>query len=75
MIVRTSILGSIIVNILLVLGLVILTGEMQERGQTYNLLATRVAAGLLCVAAVVLLIPVRFLSLSWVFYSQLTRLA
>jgi Ca2+:H+ antiporter len=74
MIVRTSILGSIIVNILLVLGLVVLTGEMQERGQTYNLLATQVAAGLLCLAAVILLVPVRSEVCPGV-YSQLTRLA
>ncbi|KAL5379311.1 hypothetical protein DPSP01_008583 [Paraphaeosphaeria sporulosa] len=47
-IVRTSLLGSIIVNMLLVLGLSILAGEIQMRGQSYNVLATRVAAGLLC---------------------------
>jgi hypothetical protein len=58
MIVRTSLLGSIIVNMLLVLGLAIFTGELQERGQGYNVLATRVAAGLLCLTTVSLLVPV-----------------
>ncbi|KAF2451165.1 hypothetical protein P171DRAFT_346726, partial [Karstenula rhodostoma CBS 690.94] len=56
-IVRTSLLGSIIVNMLLVLGLSILAGEIQLRGQSYNVLATRVAAGLLCLTTVSLLVP------------------
>ncbi|KAF1358100.1 hypothetical protein EJ07DRAFT_167099 [Lizonia empirigonia] len=56
-IVRTSLIGSIVVNILLVLGLAILTGEGRERGQVYNVLATRVAAGLLCLTTVTLLVP------------------
>ncbi|KAF9692481.1 hypothetical protein EKO04_009659 [Ascochyta lentis] len=56
-IVRTSLLGSIVVNILLVLGLAILTGEGRERGQVYNVLATRVAAGLLSLTTVSLLVP------------------
>ncbi|KAF2630560.1 hypothetical protein BU25DRAFT_488735 [Macroventuria anomochaeta] len=55
-IVRTSLLGSIVVNILLVLGLAILTGEGRERRQVYNVLATRVAAGLLCLTTVSLLV-------------------
>lgn len=50
-----------IVNILLVLGLAICVGEVQERGQTYNVLATRVAAGLLCLATFSLLVPVSVL--------------
>jgi len=62
MIVRTSLLGSIIVNMLLVLGLAIFTGELQQRGQAYNVLATRVAAGLLCLTTVSLLVPVSFQS-------------
>ncbi|PSN65438.1 hypothetical protein BS50DRAFT_58526 [Corynespora cassiicola Philippines] len=57
MIVRTSLLGSIVVNNLLVLGLAILAGESQERSQFYNVLATRVAAGLLCLTTVSLLVP------------------
>ncbi|KAH7132384.1 Sodium/calcium exchanger protein-domain-containing protein [Dendryphion nanum] len=57
MIVRTSLLGSIIVNILLVLGLAIMTGELRQRGQVYNVLATRVAAGLLCLTTISLLVP------------------
>ncbi|KZM21143.1 uncharacterized protein EKO05_0008116 [Ascochyta rabiei] len=56
-IVRTSLLGSIVVNILLVLGLAILIGEGRERGQVYNVLATRVAAGLLSLTTVSLLVP------------------
>ncbi|KAJ4339122.1 hypothetical protein N0V95_007874 [Ascochyta clinopodiicola] len=61
-IVRTSLLGSIVVNILLVLGLAILTGEGRERGQVYNVLATRVAAGLLSLTTVSLLVPMTMLS-------------
>lgn len=57
-IVRTSLLGSIVVNMLLVLGLAILTGEASERSQTYNVLATRVSAGLLWLTTVSLLVPV-----------------
>lgn len=57
-VVRTSLLGSIVVNILLVLGLAILIGEGQERGQTYNVIATRVAAGLFCLTTVSMLVPV-----------------
>ncbi|KAF1993793.1 calcium/proton exchanger [Amniculicola lignicola CBS 123094] len=57
MIVRTSLLGSIIANILLVLGLAIFTGEFQLRGQTYNVLATRVATCLMGMATISLLIP------------------
>ena len=63
MIVRMSLLGSIIVNILLVLGLAIMTGEVQQKGQSYNVLATRVAAGLLCLTTISLLVPVRSISL------------
>jgi Ca2+:H+ antiporter len=62
MIVRTSLLGSIIINILLVLGLAIFAGEYQQHGQTYNVFATRVAAGLLCLTKTSLLIPVRLIS-------------
>ena len=58
MIVRTSLLGSIIVNILLVLGVAILTGEFQLRGQRYSIFATRIAAGLLSLTTVGLLVPV-----------------
>lgn len=57
-IVRTSLLGSIVVNMLLVLGLAILVGEACERSQVYNILATRVAAGLLFLTTVSLLFPV-----------------
>jgi calcium/proton exchanger cax len=57
-IVRTSLLGSIIVNLLLVLGLAIITGELKQRGQRYSIFATRVAATLLCLTTVSLLIPV-----------------
>jgi Ca2+:H+ antiporter len=57
-IVRTSLLGSIVVNMLLVLGFAILVGEACERSQVYNVLATRVAAGLLCLTTVSLLVPV-----------------
>ncbi|KAF3044623.1 hypothetical protein E8E12_005325 [Didymella heteroderae] len=56
-IVRTSLLGSLVVNMLLVLGLAILVGEACERSQVYNVLATRVAAGLLCFTTVSLLVP------------------
>lgn len=58
-IVRTSLLGSIMVNQLLVLGLAIITGEMQQRGQQYSIFPTRIAAALLCLTTVSLLVPVR----------------
>jgi Ca2+:H+ antiporter len=58
MIVRTSLLGSIIVNILLVLGVAIITGEFQLRGQRYSIFATRIAAALLGLTTVSLLVPV-----------------
>lgn len=58
MIARTSLLGSIIVNMLLVLGLSILTGEAQQRGQIYDVYATRIAAGLFCLTTVSMLMPV-----------------
>lgn len=57
-IVRTSLLGSIVVNMLLVLGLAILTSETCEKNQPYNVLATRVAAALLCLTTVSLIFPV-----------------
>jgi Ca2+:H+ antiporter len=57
MIVRTSLLRSIIVNLLLVFGLAIVTGEAQQRGQAYNILATRMAAGTLCLTTILLLVP------------------
>jgi len=56
-IVRTSLLGSIVVNMLLVLGLAILTSETCEKNQSYNVLATRVAAALLCLTTVSLIFP------------------
>ncbi|OSS49077.1 hypothetical protein B5807_05413 [Epicoccum nigrum] len=56
-IVRTSLLGSIIVNMLLVLGLAILTSEACEKNQSYNVLATRVAAALLCLTTISLIFP------------------
>jgi Ca2+/H+ antiporter len=43
---------------LLVLGMSILAGEIRIHGQVYNVLATRVAAGLLCLTTVALLVPV-----------------
>lgn len=61
MIVRTSLLGSIIVNILLVLGVAIITGEYQLRGQRYSIFATRIAAALLGLTTVGLLVPVSVL--------------
>ncbi|CAI6256947.1 unnamed protein product [Periconia digitata] len=56
-IVRTSLLGSSIVNILLVLGLSIVAGETRERGQMYNVVATRIAAGMLCLTSISLIVP------------------
>ncbi|KAF2259212.1 hypothetical protein CC78DRAFT_476170 [Lojkania enalia] len=62
MIVRTPFLGSIIVNLLLVLGLAMFVGEVQHRGQTYNILATRAAACLLSLITTTLLVPVSLFS-------------
>lgn len=58
MIVMTSLLGSIIVNMLFVLGVAIITGEFQLRGQKYSIFATRIAAALLGSTTLGLLVPV-----------------
>ncbi len=56
-IVKASLTGSIIGNILLVLGAALLTGGLKYRLQTFNATAARTGATLLSLAAVALLIP------------------
>ncbi|KAF2273622.1 uncharacterized protein EI97DRAFT_383142, partial [Westerdykella ornata] len=58
MIVRASLLGSIIVNILLVLGLALIAGELKCPGQKHNATATLMATVILSLTTVGLLIPV-----------------
>ncbi len=55
--VRASITGSIVGNILLVLGLAILLGGLKQKRQTFNRTAASMGATLLAIAAAGLLLP------------------
>ncbi|HEY1582105.1 MAG TPA: calcium/proton exchanger [Chthoniobacterales bacterium] len=59
-VVKASITGSIIGNLLLVLGASILVGGLRHRKQTFNQTAARVAATSLGLGAIALLIPTVF---------------
>jgi len=59
-VVKASIAGSIIGNILLVLGLSILCGGMKYRGQKFNKTGARTSAISLSLAAIALIIPTVF---------------
>jgi len=59
-VVKASITGSILGNILLVLGLSCLAGGVKYRRQTFNATAAGMAATMLALAAVALLIPAVF---------------
>lgn len=59
-VVKASIIGSIIGNILLVLGASILAGGMRFHRQTFNQTAARISATALSLAAVGLIIPTIF---------------
>ncbi|KAK2811508.1 hypothetical protein FQN50_002131 [Emmonsiellopsis sp. PD_5] len=59
-IVQASLIGSILVNLLLILGTAILIGGIKYREQTYNNAATEISTSLLCLSAFSLLIPTVF---------------
>ncbi|KAK2807064.1 hypothetical protein FQN51_004678 [Onygenales sp. PD_10] len=59
-IVQASLIGSILVNLLLILGTAILIGGIKYREQVYNNSATEISTSLLCLAAFSLLIPTVF---------------
>jgi Ca2+:H+ antiporter len=59
-VVKASITGSIIGNILLVLGLAILAGGIKHRRQTFNRTSAGVGATLLALSAVSLVVPAIF---------------
>lgn len=56
-VVKASLTGSIIGNILLVLGAALLVGGLRHKVQTFNPTASRVGATLLALAVIALLIP------------------
>lgn len=58
-IVQASLLGSILANLLLILGMSFLIGGLQYQEQLYNSTVTQLSACLLCLAVLSLLIPVR----------------
>ncbi len=59
-VVKASLTGSIIGNILLVLGLAVLVGGIRHRVQNFNAVAARAGATLLTLAVVALVIPAVF---------------
>ncbi|MFW6175366.1 MAG: calcium/proton exchanger [Acidobacteriota bacterium] len=59
-VVKASITGSIIGNILLVLGLAFLTGGVRHRRQEFNVAGARVQATMLTLAAIALIMPALF---------------
>ncbi|KAL8928593.1 MAG: hypothetical protein Q9208_001827 [Pyrenodesmia sp. 3 TL-2023] len=56
-IVQASLLGSILANLLLILGMAFLIGGLQYQEQVYNSTVTQLSACLLCLAVLSLLIP------------------
>lgn len=59
-VVKASITGSILGNVLLVFGLAILTGGMRHRKQSFNSTAASLGAALLGLSAVGLMVPAAF---------------
>ncbi|KAL8799355.1 MAG: hypothetical protein Q9182_005962 [Xanthomendoza sp. 2 TL-2023] len=57
-IVQASLLGSILANLLLILGMAFVVGGLQYQEQVYNSTVTQLSACLLCLAVLSLLIPV-----------------
>ena len=66
-VVKASLAGSIIGNILLVLGLAILCGGLKYRRQTFNSAAAGLGATLLALSAAGLLVPALF---HWIYHSN-----
>jgi Ca2+:H+ antiporter len=61
-IVQASLLGSILSNILLILGMCFFLGGLRYREQIYNSTVTQMSACLLCLSVMSLLLPVSFLA-------------
>ncbi|KAL8909087.1 MAG: hypothetical protein Q9207_000421 [Kuettlingeria erythrocarpa] len=59
-IVQASLVGSILANLLLILGMAFLIGGLQYQEQLYNSTVTQLSACLLCLAVLSLLIPTAF---------------
>jgi Ca2+:H+ antiporter len=59
-IVQASLLGSILANLLLILGMAFLLGGLRYREQIYNSTVTQMSACLLSLSVMSLLLPVRF---------------
>ena len=59
-VVKASLTGSIIGNILLVMGAAILAGGIKHRNQTFNASGARIQATMLTLAAVALIVPAGF---------------
>ncbi|KAL8652736.1 MAG: hypothetical protein Q9210_002512 [Variospora velana] len=59
-IVQASLIGSILTNLLLILGMSFLVGGLYYREQYYNSTVTQLSACLLCLAVLSLLIPTAF---------------
>lgn len=61
-IVQASLLGSILVNLLLILGTAIIAGSFRYQVQVYNIANAQALACLLCLSVFSLLIPVSVLA-------------
>lgn len=59
-IVQASLVGSILANLLLILGMSFLIGGLRYQEQVYNSTVTQLSASLLCLAVLSLLIPTAF---------------
>jgi calcium/proton exchanger cax len=57
-VVQAALIGSILANLLLILGMALLIGGLQYREQVYDSLVTQMSASLLALAVLSLLIPV-----------------
>ena len=59
-VVQAALIGSILANLLLILGMAFLVGGLQYREQVYDSLVTQMSASLLALAVLSLLIPTAF---------------
>lgn len=59
---QASLLGSILANLLLILGMCFCFGGLRFREQIYNSTVTQMSACLLCLAVMSLLLPVSTMS-------------
>jgi hypothetical protein len=71
-IVQASLLGSILANLLLILGMCFCFGGLRFREQIYNSTVTQMSACLLCLAVMSLLLPVCSTSRSEIYSALLT---